>query len=80
MDHWREIVENGAHELRRDFDGVTLKISKLDIPGAWACFLPDGKRIVGELQIVRETVERIMSSRGAGDLRSLTNPSPSSGA
>ncbi len=24
MDHWREIVENGAHELRRDFDGVTL--------------------------------------------------------
>jgi hypothetical protein len=63
MDHWREIVENGAHELRRDFDGMTLTISKLDIPCAWACLLPDGKRIVGELQIVRETVERIMSSR-----------------
>jgi len=38
VDHWREIVENGAHELRRDFDGVTLTISRLDIPGAWACF------------------------------------------
>jgi len=63
MDHWREIVENGAHEIRRDFDGVTLTISKLNTPGAWACFLPDGKRIVGELQIVTETVERIMSSR-----------------
>ena len=63
MDHWREIVENGAHEFRRDFNGVTLTISKLDISGAWACLLPDGKRIVGELQIVRETVERIMSSR-----------------
>jgi hypothetical protein len=27
--------------------------------------LPDGKRIVGELQIVRETVERIMSTGGS---------------
>jgi hypothetical protein len=65
MDHWREIVENGAHEFRRDFNGVTLTISKLDISGAWACLLPDGKRIVGELQIVRETVERIMSTGGS---------------
>ncbi len=58
MDHWLEIVENGAHELHRDFGGVTLTITKLDFPDAWACFLPDGKRAVGELQIVRETVER----------------------
>jgi hypothetical protein len=65
MNHWRETVENGAHELCRDYNGVTLTIAKLDIPDAWACYLPDGKRIVGDLQIVREAVERIMNSRGA---------------
>ena len=65
MDHWREIVENGVHELHRDFDGVTLTITKLDIPGAWACLLPDGKRVVGELRIVTETVEQIMNARGS---------------
>ena len=65
MDHWREIVENGVHELHRDFGGVTLTITKLDVPGAWACFLLDGKRVVGDLRVARETVERIMNSRGA---------------
>jgi hypothetical protein len=65
MNHWRETVENGAHELCRDYNGVTLTIAKLDIPDAWACYLPDGSRVVGELQIVRETVERIMSSYGS---------------
>ena len=47
------------------FNGVTLTITKLDMPGAWACFLPDGKRVVGDLRIVRETVERIMNSGSA---------------
>ena len=61
IDHWRETVENGAHEFRRDFGGVTLTITKLDVPDAWACFLADGKRVVGELQTVRETVEHIMN-------------------
>jgi hypothetical protein len=60
MDHWRETVENGAHEFRRDFGGVTLTITKLNVPGAWACYLPDGKRVAGELRTVRETVQRIM--------------------
>ena len=66
MDHWRETVENGIHEFRRDFGGacgVTLTITKLDAPNAWACRLPDGKRVFGELLTVRETVERIMGSR-----------------
>ena len=66
MDDWRETVENGLHEFRRDFGGacgVTLTITKLDVPGAWACYLPDGKRVVGELRTVRETVERIMEKR-----------------
>jgi hypothetical protein len=65
MDHWRETVENGAHEFCRDFGGVTLTITKLDVPGAWACCLPDGKRVIGELRIVRETVELIMDKRGS---------------
>ena len=66
MQHWRETVESGVHEFRRDFGGacgVTLTITKLDIPGAWACFLPDGKRVVGELHDVKETVELIMGKR-----------------
>ena len=62
---WRETVENGVHELHRDFGGVTLTIGKLDFPDAWACFLPDGKRVVGDLRTVRETVERIMNSCGS---------------
>jgi hypothetical protein len=41
MDHWQEV---GEHEFCRDFGGVTLTITKLEIPGAWACYLPDGKR------------------------------------
>ena len=64
MDRWRETVENGVHEFRRDFDGVcgvTLTITKLDVPGAWACVLLDGKRVVGELRTVREAVERIIT-------------------
>ena len=61
MQHWRETVENGVHEFHRNFGGVTLTITKLDVLGAWACLLPDGKRVIGELQIVMETVERIMS-------------------
>ena len=66
MDHWRETVENGVHEFRRDFDGVCgviLTITKLDVPGAWACVLLDGKRVVGELRTVREAVERIIKKR-----------------
>jgi hypothetical protein len=63
MDHWRETVENGAHEFRRDFSGVNLTIAKLDVPDAWACYLPDGKRVVGELPTVKETVERIIEER-----------------
>lgn len=62
MHHWHEIVENGAHEFRRDFGDVTLTITKLDIPGAWACRLPNGDRVAGELRIVRETIEQIMNS------------------
>ncbi len=60
MHHWRKSVEHGGHEFYRDFSDVTLIICKLDIPGAWACLLPDGRRVVGELLIVRDTVERIM--------------------
>ena len=66
MPHWRETVENGVHEFRRDFGGacgMTLTITKLDIPGEWACSLPDGSRVVGELQDVKETVERITEKR-----------------
>jgi len=44
---------------------VTLTITKLDFVNAWACFLPDGKRVVGDLRIVRETVELIMDRRGS---------------
>ena len=64
IDHWRETVENGAHEFCRDFGGVALTIAKLDVPDTWACYLPDGKRVVGELRIVKETVELIMDKRG----------------
>lgn len=63
MLEWQEIVENGVHEFHRDFEGVTLTITKLDFPDAWACLLPGGKRVVGELRTVRETVERIMEKR-----------------
>ena len=66
MNNWRETVENGVHEFRRDFGGacgMTLTITKLDIPGAWACSLPDGSRVVGELRDVKETVELIMEKR-----------------
>jgi hypothetical protein len=63
MHHWREIVENGVHEFHQDFGGVPLTITKLGFPDAWACFLPDGKRVVGDLQTVRETAERIMNNR-----------------
>ena len=62
---WQETVENGVHEFRRDFGGVMLTITKLDIPDAWGCSLPDGKRVVGELRTVKETVEAIMGSRGS---------------
>ncbi len=62
MDHWHETVKNGVHELHRDFSGGTLTITKLDFLDAWACLLPDGKRVVGDLQTVRETVEHIMNS------------------
>ncbi len=65
MHAWVEIIEDGKHELRRDFEGMILTIKKLDIPGAWACVLPDGKRVVGDLQTVVDTVELIMSSRTA---------------
>ena len=64
MHHWHESVENGVHKLHRNFGGVTLTITKLDFVNAWACFLPDGKRVVGDLRIVRETVELIMDRRG----------------
>lgn len=62
-DHWREIVENGAHELCRDFDGETLTISKLDIPGIG--LLPARWKAHCRRTVDRqgETVERIMSSR-----------------
>ena len=30
MDHWQEV---GEHEFCRDFGGVTLTITKLEIPG-----------------------------------------------
>jgi hypothetical protein len=60
--HWDETADNGVHEFRRDFNGVTLTIKKLDIAGAWACVLPDGKRVVGDLLTVREAVERIMNA------------------
>jgi hypothetical protein len=63
MHEWQEIVENGVHEFHRDFEGVTLAITKLGVPDAWACYLPDGKRVVGELRTVRDTVERIMDKR-----------------
>ena len=46
MHHWREIFEDGMHELQRDFAGVTLTITKLDLPDAWACFLPDGSALL----------------------------------
>ena len=65
MHHWRETVENGVHELHRDFGGVTLTITKLDFPDAWACFLSEGNRVLGDLRIARETVELIMNSRGS---------------
>jgi len=65
MHHWRETVENGVHELHRDFGGMTLTITKLDFPDAWACFLPDGKRVVGDLRTVRGTVKGIMGSHGS---------------
>jgi len=57
MNHWQETVENGVHALHRDFGGATLTTTKLEVPGAWACVLLDGKRVVGELRTVRETVE-----------------------
>jgi hypothetical protein len=31
-----------------------------------ACVLPDGKRVVGEMRIVRETVERIVNCYSEG--------------
>ena len=58
---WQDIVENGAHELQRDFGGVTLTIRKTGIPDAWVCELPNGKRVIGELPTVRQVVEEIMS-------------------
>jgi hypothetical protein len=63
MSRWQEIVENGLHEFRGDFDGVTLIISKLNIADAWACCLAEGKRVVGELQDVKRTVEIMMDCR-----------------
>lgn len=67
---WREVAENGTQEFRREFDGVTLAIRALDVPGAWACVLPNGKRVIGELQTVAETVALIMnglvSEKGGG--------------
>ena len=65
MHQWQEIVESGVHEFHKDFGGVTLTITKLDIPNAWACLLPDGKRVVGELRTVRETIELVMSRCGS---------------
>ena len=62
----RSLAESGVHEFRRHFGGacgVTLTITKLDVPSKWACRLPDGKRVVGELRDVQETVERIMEER-----------------
>ena len=49
---WLETVENGVHELHRNVGDVTPTITKLDLAGASACLLPDGKRAVGDLQIV----------------------------
>jgi hypothetical protein len=69
MRQWQEIVESGVHKFHKDFVGVTLTITKLDIPNAWACLLPDGKRVVGEMQTVRETVELVMSRRGSAKSR-----------
>ncbi len=55
----RDTVEDGEHELHRAFGDVTLTRTKLNVPGAWTCSLPDGKRVIGEQRTVRETVERI---------------------
>jgi hypothetical protein len=65
---WVEIVENGSHELRREFGGVMLTIQKTSVPGAWVCELPNGKRIIGELRNVRQIVERFMSRLPSRDI------------
>ena len=62
---WVEIVENGNHELRREFGGVTVTIRKTSIPDAWSCELPSGKHVTSELRIVRQVVEMLMSRRSA---------------
>ena len=67
MRQWQEIVESGVHKFHKDFVGVTLTITKLDIPNAWACLLPDGKRVVGDLRTVREMVELIMDKRSSAE-------------
>ena len=54
---WVEIVENGNHELRRNFNGLMLTIRKTSVPDAWSCELPDGKRITGELGVVRRVMD-----------------------
>ena len=61
----RRLALGGVHELYRDLDGEMLTITKLHIPATWACSLPDGKCVVGDLKTVMETVEDIMSSRGS---------------
>jgi hypothetical protein len=60
-EHWREVLENGQHELQRDFGGVTIVIRKHSVPDAWICQLPNGGNLIGELQDVRRAVERLMS-------------------
>ena len=62
MEHWREVVEGGVRELRRDFGAYTLVIGKTGVPGAWACVLPNGKRVVGELRTVRRIVDQLMGA------------------
>lgn len=65
---WVEIVENGNHELRRDFNGVMLTIRKTSVPDAWSCELPDGKRIMGELRVVRRVMENLLSRPPSRDI------------
>lgn len=68
---WHEIVQDGRHQFLRDFDGTRLTIEKTEVPGAWFCELPNGKRAIGSLRIVKWVAESAMFVRCDDDFRIL---------
>ena len=61
--NWQEIVDGGRHRFTCTINETQLTIEKTDIPGAWFCVLPNGKRVIGELRTVRWIVEKFAQVR-----------------